>query len=118
MAMGRETPTNFGHCCWNHPKRLTRIMRSCSKIPASMCYYLLLTGDVLSLNILRSAPAIGRVLVDWVIEAINSQPPGVRFRRYNGTLYFHEVTNSNVLFLVITNAQEYGIFHMVNKNLC
>ena len=56
-----------------------------------MC--LLFAGDVLTLTILRSAPAVGRVTVDWAIEAINSQPPAVRFRHYNGTLYFPEVSN-------------------------
>ena len=56
-----------------------------------MC--LMFAGDVLTLTVLRSAPAVGRVTVDWAIEAINSQPPGVRFRHYNGTLYFPEVSH-------------------------
>jgi len=50
----------------------------------------------LTLTVLRSAPAIGHVLVDWVIEAINSQPPNVRFRNYNDTIYFNQVANLNM----------------------
>ena len=43
------------------------------------------------LEVVRTSPALGRVTIDWMIEAVESQPPATRFRSYSGKLYFDEV---------------------------
>jgi len=49
------------------------------------------TGEMLSVVVERSRPAVGVVTASWLISAVNGRPPPQRFDRVAGSVLFQPV---------------------------
>ena len=50
--------------------------------------WVFVSGDVLNVKVERTEPALGVVRVVWVLEAVNSPRPALRFNMHSGVFTF------------------------------
>lgn len=61
------------------------------------CIIFLITGERLTLLVLRSAPGLGNITVDWTVQG----PLAHRtFIQTSGTIFFNEVNKMSYVFFV------------------